>query len=101
VTSLIQEIADQFKLHSRGKDIAYYQHKFFSRLLSIATPGATRHASRRPSPGPAEGNRSILGSGSMRQEGTGMEGAVDAQHLAQRISFSLVSNSFRKFAGIR
>lgn len=99
MTSLIQEIADQFKLHSRGKDIAYYQHKFFSRLLSIATPGATRHASRRPSPGPAEGNRSTLGSGHARQEGTGMEG-VDAQHLAQRISFSLVSSSFREFAAI-
>lgn len=91
VTSLIQEIADQFKLRSRGKDIAYFQHKFFSRLLSIATPGITRHASRGASPDLGISIRSNTIAGQRRERGEDDGAPMDAQNLAQRISISIVS----------
>jgi hypothetical protein len=91
VTSLIHEIAEQFKLRSRGRDIAYFQHKFFSRLLSIATPGITRHASRRASPGLGNNIRPDTNLGQRRAENVESGAPVDAQNLAQRISISMVS----------
>ncbi|KAJ9107179.1 hypothetical protein QFC19_002839 [Naganishia cerealis] len=91
VTSLIQEIADQFKRHSRGRDIAYYQHKFFSRLLSIATPGVTRHASRRPSLGPSDNDGNLASTGIKANISTEHDGSVNAANLVQHINFSLNS----------
>ncbi|KAJ9112675.1 hypothetical protein QFC22_006177 [Naganishia vaughanmartiniae] len=89
VISLIQEIADQFLRHSRGRDTAHYQHKFFSRLLSIASPGATRQASRRPSPGPGEVDGGPANPALPTSTSVNLDEPVSAANLVQHINFSL------------